>query len=118
LKPSLMRLLRPADDVELEPAWRRAAGVGRCGPGEDGHFELVRNALEATLQRSNRKATLRAVPAPGASRAEKKNLSWVSLAVSDDGPGIPEHANRAHLLSHFSPPRSASTTPGSVSPWR
>ncbi len=101
MKPSLMAYCGPRTELELDlpgnvpPVWADAARVKTI------IFELVRNALEATFSSGGTvKVTLRAEPAPGGSRTAKSS-PWVSLSVSDDGPGVPENVTERIFQPFF-----------------
>lgn len=68
---------------ELPSIWADASRI------KTAVVEIVRNALEATYAGGNVTITLRSAPQPVGTHAHQK-IQWVSLTVTDEGPGIPE----------------------------
>ncbi len=102
MKPSLLTHCGPNTNLELDlpddvpPVWADAARVKTI------IFEIVRNACEATFAAGGTvKVVLRAVPAPGGNRTAKA-LPWVSITVTDDGPGVTEKATDRIFQPFFS----------------
>ncbi len=82
MRSATTQLIIDAPD-ELPSVW---ADAGRL---KTAIVEIVRNALEATSNGGTVTITLRSAPQPAGSRA-RQTIQWVSLTVTDDGPGIPE----------------------------
>ena len=89
LKPSFdamrgasTQLIIDAPD-ELPSVWADACRI------KTAIVEVVRNALEATSDGGTVTITLRSAPEPAGSPA-RQTIQWVSLTVTDDGPGIAE----------------------------
>jgi two-component system cell cycle sensor histidine kinase/response regulator CckA len=100
MKPSLMNFCGPRTTLEFDlpdevpPVWADAGRVKTI------IFEIVRNALEATFTTGGTvTVALRTVPAPGGTRS---TVPWVSLTVTDDGPGVPENAHERIFQPFFS----------------
>jgi two-component system cell cycle sensor histidine kinase/response regulator CckA len=100
MKPSLTTHCGPRTAFELElpeevpPVWADAGRVKSI------IVELVRNALEATFSTGGTvRVAVAAVPAPV---GDGGSLPWVSLTVTDDGPGIPENAGDRIFQPFFS----------------
>lgn len=100
MKPSLMTYCGPRTALEFDlpedvpPVWADAGRVKTI------MFELLRNALEATFSTGGTvKVALSTVPAPGGTPTSPP---WVSMTVTDDGPGIPENIGERIFHPFFS----------------
>jgi len=106
----MLRRLRPAFDemcgprtkvqvccpVEVPRIW---ADLGRV---KTAVLEIVRNACEATASGGSVMVELHAEePAPPPSQA-KQSIKWVSVTVTDNGPGIPQNARERNFTPFFS----------------
>ncbi len=89
LKPSFDALCGPRTKLTIEcpddlpPVWGDATRV------KSAIFEIVRNACEATFAGGKVQITLGTTHQPPGTSA-KQPLQWISLTVTDGGPGIPE----------------------------
>jgi signal transduction histidine kinase len=109
LKPSFDALCGPQTTVtidcppELPSIWADATRVKQAV------FEVVRNAIEATFAGGQVSITLRATQKPPGSSASQP-LQWVSLTVTDNGPGIPEELRERIFQPFFSTKKKANAT--------
>jgi len=105
----LLRLLKPSFDAlcgprtkltfdfpdELPPVWADALRL------KSAIFEIIRNACDATSKGGQVSVSLRSISKPPGTHAEQP-LQWISLTVSDSGPGIPEEIRERIYQPFFS----------------
>jgi two-component system cell cycle sensor histidine kinase/response regulator CckA len=109
LKPSFDGLCGPRTTVTIDcpdilPAiWADATRVKQA------IFEVVRNAIEATSAGGQVDIILRAAPQPPGTPA-KQPLQWVSLTVTDNGPGIPAELRERIYQPFFTTKKKQSAT--------
>ncbi|MEA3211673.1 MAG: two-component system, cell cycle sensor histidine kinase and response regulator CckA [Chthoniobacter sp.] len=71
--------------------------------------ELVRNALEATSNGGAVRVTLRSEVTPAGNQAAQ-TAQWVSLSVSDTGPGVPEEFAKKIFVPFFTTKKKKNST--------
>lgn len=109
MKPSFDSLCGPRTKITLEcpdelpPIWADASRV------KSAIFEVVRNACEATFNGGNVKIVLESTHQPPGTSA-KQALQWISLTVSDEGPGIPEELTERIFQPFFSTKKKQNAT--------
>jgi signal transduction histidine kinase len=109
LKPSFDSYCGPRTKLTLDcpdevPAiWADAVRV------KSAIVEIVRNACEATFTGGEVHVTLRAARKPPGTPA-KQPLQWVSLTVTDTGPGIPEELRDRIYQPFFSTKKKQNAT--------
>jgi len=116
--PDFMRMLKPSFDAlcgpktkfiltcqdEVPPIWADATRV------KSAIIEIVRNACEATFANGGDvHMDLRATTKPPGTSA-KQPLQWVSLTISDAGPGIPEEIQDRIYQPFFSTKKKQNAT--------
>ncbi len=101
LKPSFDTLCGPQTTLTIDcpdtlpPIWADASRLKAA------IFEIVRNACEATFNGGNVHLTLTATNAAVGTSAQQP-LQWVSLKVTDEGPGIPDESRERIFQPFFS----------------
>lgn len=109
LKPTFLALCGPRTKLTLEcpeelPAiWADATRV------KSAIVEVIRNACEATFAGGDVHITLRAAQKPPGTSA-KQPLQWISLVVTDTGPGIPEEIRDRIYQPFFSTKKKQNAT--------
>ncbi len=68
-------------------------------------FELVRNACEATSSGGNVKIEVRKEPSARQNATSANPMRWISISVTDDGPGIPPEMTEKVFQPFFSTKR-------------
>ena len=72
-------------------------------------FEIVRNAIEATFAGGDVRIVVSAASKPPGTPA-RQALQWVSIEVTDDGPGIPEAIRERIYQPFFSTKKKQNAT--------
>jgi signal transduction histidine kinase len=72
-------------------------------------FEVVRNALEATFTGGHVKIVVSATHKPPGTPA-KQALQWISISVTDNGPGIPDELKERIFQPFFSTKKKQNAT--------
>jgi len=72
-------------------------------------FEVVRNAIEATFQGGHVHLAISVASKPPGTPA-RQAIQWISISVSDDGPGIPEEIRDRIYQPFFSTKKKQSAT--------
>ncbi len=109
LKPSFDACCGPTTKLildcpdELPSIWADAVRV------KSAIMEIVRNACEATFAGGEVRISLRAARKPAGTPA-KQPLQWVSVTVSDTGPGIPEDLRERVFQPFFSTKKKQNAT--------
>jgi len=109
LKPSLDSLCGPRTTLnvvcpdELPAIWGDAIRV------KSAIFEIARNAIEATFSGGNVEIVISAANKPPGTPA-RQAIQWVSIAVTDDGPGIPEEMRERIYQPFFSTKKKQNAT--------
>lgn len=88
---------------ELPPLWGDASRV------KSAIFELVRNALEAAFAGGNVKVVIKSASKPPGTSA-KQVTQWISIAVTDEGPGIPQEIRERIFQPFFSTKKKTNAT--------
>ncbi|MEO7319756.1 MAG: HAMP domain-containing sensor histidine kinase, partial [Chthoniobacteraceae bacterium] len=92
LRPTLAEMAGPKVTLQvrcLDETPRVWADVGRI---KTAIVEVIRNACDATAGGGTVSIELKAGAAPPAPTPFKKSIQWLSLTITDDGPGIPKDA--------------------------
>lgn len=109
LKPSFDALCGPQTTLTIDcpdilpPIWADASRV------KSAIFEIVRNACEASFAGGNVHLKLAATNAPGGTSAQQP-LQWVSLKVTDEGPGVPDESRERIFQPFFSTKKKQNAT--------
>ena len=109
LRPSFEAMCGPKTRItlhcpdELPTIWADAVRV------KSAIVELVRNACEAAFPEGEVTLTLRAAKKPPGSSAQQP-LQWISLSVTDTGPGIPEDIGDKIYQPFFSTKKKQNAT--------
>jgi len=109
LKPSFDAMCGPKTKLTLDcqddvpPIWADAIRV------KSAIIEVVRNACEATFAGGDVQMVLRATTKPPGTSA-KQPLQWVSLTITDAGPGIPEEIQERIYQPFFSTKKKQNAT--------
>ena len=89
---------------ELPTVW---ADMGRI---KTAIVELVRNACEATMAGGTVRVEVRADCPPAHPSPAQQPIRWVSINVSDDGPGIPQELHDKIFAPFFTTKKKPSST--------
>ena len=72
-------------------------------------FEVVRNAIEAASPKGNVHIAVTAAPKPPGTPA-RQAIQWISICVTDDGPGIPQEIQERIYQPFFSTKKRQNAT--------
>jgi signal transduction histidine kinase len=109
LRPSFEAICGPKTKLtvecpdELPTVWGDATRV------KSAIFEIVRNAIEATYPGGKVKVVVSAASMPPGTPA-KQALQWISITVTDDGPGVPEELKERIFQPFFSTKKKTNAT--------
>ena len=113
LRPSFEPLLAGKTKLTIECPDELPTIWGDATRVKSSIFELVRNAIEATQGAQgtggNVKLVLSSAPKPPGSSA-KQPLQWISICVTDDGPGVPEEMKERIFQPFFSTKKKSNAT--------
>lgn len=109
LKPSFDALCGPRTTVKLECPDELPAIWGDAVRVKSAIFEIVRNAIEATFTGGHVHIVLSAATKPPGTPA-RQSIQWVSIVVTDDGPGIPEAIRERIYQPFFSTKKKQNAT--------
>jgi two-component system cell cycle sensor histidine kinase/response regulator CckA len=109
LRPSFEALCGPETKLTIEcpdkvPAiWADGTRV------RSAIFEVVRNAIEATFPGGNVKINVSVATKPPGTPA-RQAIQWISISVTDDGPGVPEELHERIFQPFFSTKKKQNAT--------
>jgi signal transduction histidine kinase len=110
LRPSFETLCKPNVRLTIECPDELPAIWGDATRVKSAIFEVVRNAIEATAGMIGHvKITLTATNKPPGTPA-KQALQWISISVTDDGPGIPEELKERIFQPFFTTKKKQNAT--------
>jgi two-component system cell cycle sensor histidine kinase/response regulator CckA len=109
LKPTFETLCGPHTHLTLECPDHLPAVWGDGTRVRSAIFEVVRNAIEATFPNGNVQIVISAAPKPPGTHA-RQSIQWVSIMVTDDGPGIPEEIRERIYQPFFSTKKKQNAT--------
>jgi two-component system cell cycle sensor histidine kinase/response regulator CckA len=109
LLPSFEILCGPRTKVILDCPDRLPAIWGDSTRVKSAIFEIVRNAIESTSAGGTVNIVVEATNKPPGTPA-KQALQWISIAVTDDGPGIPEEIRDRIFQPFFSTKKKQNAT--------
>ena len=110
LRPALAEMAGPKVKLQLRcldetpKVW---ADVGRI---KTAVVEVIRNAVEATASGGNVSIELKAGATPPAPTPAKQAIQWLSLSVTDDGPGIAKDALEKIFAPFYSVKKKGNST--------
>ncbi len=110
LRPTLVEMAGPKVRLTLRcldetpKVW---ADVGRI---KTAIVEVIRNAIDATAGGGNISVELTAGATPPAPTSAKQAIQWLSLAVTDDGPGIPKESLEKIFTPFYSVKKKGNST--------
>jgi len=99
LRPSFDSLCGPHTTLKLECPDELPAIWGDATRVKSAIFEVVRNAIEATFAGGEVGIVVSVASKPPGTPA-RQSIQWVSITVTDNGPGIPEE-NRERIYQPF-----------------
>ena len=109
LRPSFEALCGPGTKVILDCPDQLPAIWGDGTRVRSAIFEVVRNAIEATADGGNVRIAVSAATKPPGTPA-RQAIQWVSIAVTDEGPGIPEDIRERIFQPFFSTKKKQNAT--------
>jgi len=109
LKPSFDSLCGPKTTVTLDCPDELPAIWGDATRVKSAIFEIVRNAIEAVFAGGKVHIVVSAASKPPGTPA-RQSIQWVSIAVTDDGPGIPEELKERIYQPFFSTKKKQNAT--------
>ena len=109
LKPSFDALCGPRTTVKLECPDELPAIWGDAVRVKSAIFEIVRNAIEATFAGGHVHIVVSSAAKPPGTPA-RQSIQWVSIEVTDDGPGIPEAIRERIYQPFFSTKKKQNAT--------
>ena len=110
LRPTLAEMAGPKVNLTLRcldetpKVW---ADIGRI---KTAIVEVIRNAFDATASGGNVSIELTADATPPSPTPAKKAIQWLSLNVTDDGPGIPKDALEKIFTPFYSVKKKGNST--------
>ena len=110
LRPTLAEMAGPKVTLQLhclDETPRVWADVGRI---KTAIVEVIRNACDATAAGGTISIELKAGVTPPAPTPTKKSIQWLSLTVTDDGPGIPKDALEKIFTPFFTARKRGNST--------
>ncbi|MEI9897063.1 MAG: ATP-binding protein [Chthoniobacter sp.] len=109
LRPSFLALCGPRTKLTVECPDDLPAIWGDATRVKSAIFEVVRNAIEATFAGGNVDIVLSSAHKPPGTPA-KQALQWISIAVTDEGPGIPAEMRERIFQPFFSTKKKSNAT--------
>jgi len=109
LMPSFESLCGPGTKLYLDCPDQLPAIWGDATRVKSAIFEVVRNAIEATFTGGNVHILVSSAKKPPGTPA-KQALQWVSISVTDSGPGIPEEIRERIFQPFFSTKKKTNAT--------
>ena len=109
LRPSFETLCGPRTTLTMDCPDELPAIWGDATRVKSAIFEIVRNAIEATFAGGFVHIAVSATHHPAGTPA-KQALQWISITVSDDGPGIPEEMRERIFQPFFSTKKKQNAT--------
>lgn len=110
LRPTLTEMAGPKVKLQfrcLDQTPKVWADVGRI---KTAVVEVIRNAIEATAGGGNISIELKAGAPPPTPTPAKQAIQWLSLAVTDDGAGIPKDAQEKIFAPFYSVKKKGNST--------
>lgn len=109
LRPSFEAICGPKTKLTVECPDELPTIWGDASRVKSAIFEIVRNAIEATSSGGKVKVSVSAANKPPGTPA-KQALQWVSITVTDDGPGVPEELHERIFQPFFSTKKKQNAT--------
>ncbi len=109
LRPSFEALLGPKTKLTIDCPDELPAVWGDGTRVRSAIFEVVRNAIEATFPGGHVHIVVSSATKPPGTPA-RQAIQWISIAVTDDGPGIPEELHDRIFQPFFSTKKKLNAT--------
>lgn len=110
LRPSFDALCGPSTRLTIECQDDLPTIWGDATRVKSAIFEIVRNSIEATAGiHGHVKISLSATHKPPGTSA-KQSLQWISISVTDDGPGVPEELKERIFQPFFTTKKKQNAT--------